>query len=72
VRQVVQKLVVRMMPTCLQEIIETMARVLEEQQEDFNRVMIIIDEEIVTGNCHLQPVLDQFYQHLKRKSWWKW
>jgi hypothetical protein len=72
VRQLVQKLIVGMTATHLEEIIETMASIYDQQQENLNRVMVVIDEEIVTGNSHLQPVLDHFYKHLKRKSWWRW
>ncbi|KAI8577867.1 hypothetical protein K450DRAFT_289692 [Umbelopsis ramanniana AG] len=72
VRQLVRKLVIAITAECLEEIIETMARVYDQQQEDLNRIVVVIDDEIVCGNSQLQPVVDQFYQHIKRKSWWRW
>ncbi|KAG2173164.1 hypothetical protein INT43_004537 [Umbelopsis isabellina] len=72
VRQVVQKMVGSISPGILGEIIESLARINVDQKEDLDRILVVIDEEIVASSAALRPTLDGFYKQMKRRSWWLW
>jgi hypothetical protein len=72
VRQVVQKIVGNMSAESLGEIIEALARINAEHKEDLDRILVVIDEEIVASSAVLRPTLDRFYKQMKRRSWWLW